>query len=439
MFWNKKKFFLLFLFVYNLLNANDFHIKELFPINPYIGTRFIITGDGFEGSAKVKLFFNHFLFEYDSLNLISWNDKEIILILPDLKKVNYIKLLNKEKSISKLFFTERLLNVEYFNSVKYTLQYMVNIDKIENKNKEKSKIYIYIPQPILSDELISKNIISIKPAPEYIQDNGILIYEIDPSNQKSFHFEEIIEITTSYKKINFDNTVDTLPYVIDSQFYQYYTKEEPPFIIPNNPIIKEKLNQIIGKEDNTLEKIKLIYEWVVKKMSHEYPTENRSPLYSIKTGKGDCLSDAFLFASLIRAAGIPVRLNSGYIFYHTWKVGGLHYWEDVFAPGIGWINIDISFSHSPDFLKNHDYPTKKDFYFGATDGRRMAFSNGRIRLMKPDDKGKLVFYKYFGNMQAPRVIPSEKDVKINYKMKKKLLIKNITPLYDLSDDWFFKK
>ncbi len=414
-------------------------IEEIIPSKPFIGTNINIKGNGFGNTENTFIFFNDTKLESDSLNIIEWNNDFIRLILPEMNTSSNLKMYRGGFISTKSFFTQKLCNIEYFNPVKYTLIYYIDINNIRITNSESGKIFIYIPQPVISEDLVSKNTLIIEPKPDYIQDNGILIYEVDPETQLNFKFKQVFEITTIYKNVSFDNTSDVFEYDRETEFYKYYTGEELPFIIPNHPKVKQKLKEIIGETNKSyLDKARLIYNWSVKRMTHTFTPEDRSPLYTMENGIGDCLSDAYLFATLARSAGIPVRFNSGYLFYHKEVVGGLHFWQDVFIPGTGWIPVDVSLGHSPSFLKYEGYETNKEFYFGGDDGRRMAFCKGRITLLRPDETGKLSFYMYQTQMQNPTVGSSNDKMKIYYTLKKKMDIQEIKPLYDDSADWFLK-
>lgn len=420
-------------------------ITNIFPRNPVIGLPVFIEGKGFKSTDNIKLFMDNNEIFQDSINILQWDDEMISLILPNNRNNSTIlKLSNSGKKEIRTINFSSSLPIDYFNYVAYNLKYSVRIENILDRSNIKGNIYVYIPQPFIDDEIISCNVISKNIEPDYIQDNNVLIYKIDPEKQNNFYFEEIIEITTSYKKINIDVTCDNIDYNKNSEIYRIYTGEEIPFIIPNNKKVKETLKKIIGEETNTLKIIKLIYDWVGKKMIHEYPPENRSPVYAINNGKGDCLSDAYLFATLIRSAGIPVRLNSGYILYHQWKVGGLHFWEDVFVPGIGWIPVDMSFGHNSYFLKYQKYPTNTGFYLGGIDGRRVALSKGFVKLMLPDnDSNKnesynLIFNKNLSNLQVPYVECLDKKNLVEFKLFKNLYINDIKLMYNYSEDWFLK-
>ncbi|MCG8568970.1 MAG: transglutaminase domain-containing protein [Spirochaetes bacterium] len=394
---------------------------------PYVGEVLTITGDQLILPNKNQLNFGKkIILEPDSLYIEQWNNQQIKMVLPDIPAVSALSI---NQNPAQIIYPKRVSPKHLSRTTQYTLKRIIHIT-LSQLPAADQKIWLYVPQPILSDTITSAKTLSINPAPDYIQDNQIMIYQIDQNSPKTWNIQQKLQIETKYKEYIVDLSTEQ----IDSKFinelkktklYHYYTQAESPFIIPDHPAIKEKVNGILGKEQNHLKKLYLIYQFVTQNMEHQYPPENRSPLYCLKEKKGDCLSDAYLFTSLARAAGYPVRLCSGYIFYHTWQVGGLHFWEEVFIPGMGWFPLDLSFGHNGPFLEKHQYPTKPDYYFGGIDGRRMAFSQGRVKLMRPDQQGNLVFFKYVPHLQIPRFLSDTTPIILKYKIKNRLIIEKI--------------
>lgn len=88
--------------------------------------------------------------------------------------------------------------------------------------------------------------------------------------------------------------------------------------------------------------------------------------------KGDCTEYAVLTAALCRAAGIPAKLVSGYVycdyFNGKWHVFVLHEWTEVYI-GDKWIGLDAT----------------KNRFFGIFN----SFTAGHIALSGTDDKASL--------------------------------------------------
>jgi hypothetical protein len=416
--------------------ADSLEIDNIYPSNPYVGMPVLITGSGFDTAENTLLTINEIPIHFDSPSILEWTDSSITLLMPDALDRTFLRMKNSNGTTGRILKSRRLCDVEYFNPTRYTLVYTVKIKSVSWKNEERGRVYLYIPQPVLSDTLTSITTVSISREPDFIQDNGILIYEIHPDHDSGWELRQEISVVTWYKKYDLTDDIKIPAWPKKTELWDLYTAAAEPFILPEHSSIISKKDSLIGEEVHKIDQARLIFNWVAKHMRHQFPPDSRNPIVCMRTGTGDCLSDAFLFTSLVRSLPVPVRLNSGYIFYHTWWVGGRHFWEEAFFPGVGWLPVDMSFGHNTGFLRKHRYPTEKSFYFGGMDGRRMALNKGRRRLMMPDDSGELQFFRYMDNMQVPGIFSDNSKVSIASRVSKPVQIVEIEPLYKPENDWF---
>jgi len=78
------------------------------------------------------------------------------------------------------------------------------------------------------------------------------------------------------------------------------------------------------------------------------------------------------FVAMARAAGIPARLDSGFLLPDgeaEGVVSGDNTWAEFYVNGIGWIPVDAS--------RAAQNPNSSDAFFGAIDARRVMISSGR--------------------------------------------------------------
>src|SRR5699024_3515485 len=76
--------------------------------------------------------------------------------------------------------------------------------------------------------------------------------------------------------------------------------------------------------------------------------KNRMDEFLFKTRRGFCEHYASAFAFLMRAAGIPTRIVTGYAGgeinpYNGWLVlrqTNAHAWDEVWLAGRGWVRVD---------------------------------------------------------------------------------------------------
>ena len=91
---------------------------------------------------------------------------------------------------------------------------------------------------------------------------------------------------------------------------------------------------------------------------------------------------------LARANGIPARWNMGFpLAYGDGRaeptpppVAGYHCWAEFWAPGAGWVPVDIS--------EGRKHPELKDYFFGGLSGNRVLFTRARDFLLEPDGTGQ---------------------------------------------------
>ncbi len=171
---------------------------------------------------------------------------------------------------------------------------------------------------------------------------------------------------------------DAMPYDTTSAIYMHYTQEQLPHVV-FSPKIKQLAARIVGDEKNSLRKVEEIYQWINDSIpwasALEYCTMPCIPEYVLKNGHGDCGMQTFLFMSLARSQGIPVKWQSGFML-HPGEVN-LHDWCEVYYEGVGWVPLDQSFG-----LQKTDNKKIREFYVHGIDA---------YRLIVNDDFGQELF------------------------------------------------
>jgi transglutaminase-like putative cysteine protease len=150
-----------------------------------------------------------------------------------------------------------------------------------------------------------------------------------------------------------------------------------------------------AKGRTVVEKARALYDWVFDHMQYDksVPGWGLGDIpYCLKVGKGNCTDFHTLFIALARASGIPARWNIGFpLAYGDGKaaaapqeVQGYHCWAEFYAPGAGWVPVDIS--------EARKHPEMKDYFFGALSGNRVLFTRVRDQPVEPDANGRAVNY-----------------------------------------------
>ena len=153
------------------------------------------------------------------------------------------------------------------------------------------------------------------------------------------------------------------------------------------PEIRKVANQLAGKETNPVLQARKFFQYVIDKSDH-YSKFSPMPkglcLGSAKEcmlGTGDCCTDQHaLFIALCRARGIPCRLLYGSRLKPENEGKdhdpGYRCWPNFFAPGLGWVPLDISSADTASAERAGEW-------FGGLDENRMEWAEGRDFDLEP--------------------------------------------------------
>ena len=185
-----------------------------------------------------------------------------------------------------------------------------------------------------------------------------------------------------------------LPYNKNSELYKKYTSEQVPQICFTQNV-KNLADSITGSEKNPYEIVKKIYYWFNRNIpwagALEYSIMPNIPEYVLKYRKGDCGMQTFLFISMLRYKGIPVKWQSGWMVppdekhIHELVVPpddkNLHDWCEVYYEGVGWTPVDVSYG----LQFSADLKTR-EFYISGIDSYRLIVNDGISGNLYPEKK-----------------------------------------------------
>jgi transglutaminase-like putative cysteine protease len=164
--------------------------------------------------------------------------------------------------------------------------------------------------------------------------------------------------------------------------------------------INDDIRAIAAREtkgkDSVAAKARALYDWVHGHMQYDksVPGWGLGDIpYCLKVGKGNCTDFHTLFIALARASGIPARWNMGFPLAYgdgraaggaPQQVAGYHCWAEFYAPGAGWVPVDVS--------EARKHPELRDYFFGGLSGNRVLFTRGRDLALAADGSGKRLNY-----------------------------------------------
>ena len=151
--------------------------------------------------------------------------------------------------------------------------------------------------------------------------------------------------------------------------------------------LQDVADDLAGHETNPVLQARKFFDYVIKKSDH-YSKFGPMPkgkclgdAMECMAGTGDCCTDQHaLFITLCRARGIPCRL----MFGSRLKLEnegkdydpGYRCWPNFYAPGLGWVPLDISSADATT-------PELAGDWFGGLDDRRLEWAEGRDFDLEP--------------------------------------------------------
>ncbi|NIM90875.1 MAG: hypothetical protein GTO17_08000 [Candidatus Aminicenantes bacterium] len=179
--------------------------------------------------------------------------------------------------------------------------------------------------------------------PQEIQRVTFRLSGISPEKIKSFPFDDgsqsILEIGKDFVVVQTSSQIfkdsEAVPFPVEDEEFQKFLKPTS-FCQSDDPEIREKAREIVGRERNSWKAAKKIAEWVQKEMTPNYDVGFASAKEILKNRKGDCSEHTVLTVTLCRAVGIPARAAVGIM--SAYDIFAYHMWPEVYVGR--WIGLD---------------------------------------------------------------------------------------------------
>ena len=214
-----------------------------------------------------------------------------------------------------------------------------------------------------------------------------------------------------------------------------YIDKESSMVKVNDPIVKKyaaEAVQGVADKNNTLEKARAIYDWVIANLeridnnetlecregstsgeaSHQFKVVGCGYGNTVqiledheKYGRagGHCTDINSTFVALCRANGIPAREMFG-IRLSDNATGGQHCWAQFYLPGTGWVyadpgdvckfgvkenkkDLNMTVAQLDEARKSALTKEKTEYYWGTVDNDRIELSRGRDVVLEPAQHG----------------------------------------------------
>jgi transglutaminase-like putative cysteine protease len=380
-------------------------VVSISPQTGAVGTAITVTGNNFGGSREGGGVF--FLWDYPStlnpyavkepefievseteLGYLSWNAREINVRIPDGAVSGSMEVRTPHGKSRPVSFnvTGKPGKKNFTDKRNYTVNYSVDIKVLESTRP--NTLYLWIPMPVNSPSQRNINLVSRNIEPFVENHKGVSLFKLDNM------------LTGTNQSINLSFNVDV--YAIETEINQQSVKNETgplsavytqssSFVQSDNPLIKETLNSIIGREQNPYLKARLIYNWIITniQISETLSSSSGNIIPVLETKSTDVYTAALLYTALAQAAGVPCIPVSG-VLIDRYGQTQRHYWAEFWISEFGWVPVDPAMGAGKVGAFFTEIENPSVYYFGNADNRRIAFSRGEIVLSQIENRGRLV-------------------------------------------------
>jgi len=157
---------------------------------------------------------------------------------------------------------------------------------------------------------------------------------------------------------------------IPKEIKKTYLRDSERFRI-KDPFIQKAVKEAIGDERNPYWIARKVLNYVADKIDYERIRGWDVAPEVLKRGKGSCSEYAYVYISMMRAAGVPARYVGSVVERgdRASLDGVFHRWIEIFLPGYGWVPVDPGVADSP-------YPRRKALAIGHRSNRYLITTIG---------------------------------------------------------------
>lgn len=382
------------------------YIEEVTPLTGAVGDNITITGVNFGKDQNLgKVFFSAIRShlgggsgygEMDmdvryiqagklDFNYENWSENEITLRVPDGATSGNLFIENdKGKSNPVYFEVVEPVGTKLLTTKRgYQAQYGVTIKNVVSGGE--NEMYLWVPKVLLSaTQGKMENINS--PDPYWDYSPQVFVYYF-----QGLAGDETYQVSQTYwfdrygleTKINPAAVIETYE---NPKLVAEYTKPTKYL-----PVEDEKIAKIVKDtvkwETNPYIKAELLFTYLIDTFRYTDFIPEKSVIEAFDSNRADSFVYSLAYATLLRNAGIPARVKSGYIIYGDKKTRE-HFWNEFYLEDFGWVPVDPALADGARF---GDFPFIEEpgtYYFGNIDNQHICMGKGTIKTVqiKPDNR-----------------------------------------------------
>ncbi len=305
------------------------------------------------------------------LLLSSINSMAITVLIPSNTTISYPDLSSYSDGVSNYNITQSVkyqvvVNFSFTHTRLSPQTYYFKVARFNDRQPE-SLITPYCP-PYQESEFLYNSITGWDSIENGYLDkfnNTYDLFNATLSNSTKIIIDQKYNITLNEIKFNDISDEDIGNYNPGDEIHTLFNVTEEYYEC-NDPTLIALSNTIVGIENNTVEKARKIFNWVVANIDYQEQNDEIGALEAYNREYGDCSEFSDLMITLLRIQSIPARKVTGFLISnnpsHTPKSGGKytfdinyngltqtvsstneilgHAWVEYYVPNIGWIACD---------------------------------------------------------------------------------------------------
>ncbi len=235
------------------------------------------------------------------------------------------------------------------------------------------EVYIAIPKNLPNQRLLKEPEFTPKPDDILTDRYGqkVAYYQLKDIQPMEHHTAKAI-IEAELSSVNYFIMPERVKSSkeIPKEIKKTYLRDSERFRI-KDPFIQKAVKEAIGDERNPYWIARKVLNYVADKIDYERIRGWDVAPEVLKRGKGSCSEYAYVYISMMRAAGVPARYVGSVVERGDRASidGVFHRWIEIYLPGYGWVAVDPGVADSP-------YPRRKALAIGHRSNRYLITTIG---------------------------------------------------------------
>ncbi|HEY9593687.1 MAG TPA: transglutaminase domain-containing protein [Spirochaetia bacterium] len=322
-----------------------------------------------------------------NLDYISWSDREIRLRVPDgAASGNVIVKSDKGTSNAAYFVVNKGAgNKTYSDPRKYSVQYAMDIAVTGSSGE--NNLYLWMPRILPTSEQRKIEQVNVDPGP-LLDTTSASLFTFS-NLQKGGKYRVMMSWMFDRYAVSTQVSVGDVPaYDTTSDLYTSFTK--PDRLVPSStPDITKAAATAVGGERNPWLRARRVYDWLLSTLSYEQNATDT--VAALRTKKGNSFVYSALYCALLRAAGVPSRMVSGYLVGDSGQPTRRHFWDEFYIETLGWVPVDPVLGEERSLVPGapaSDFDNHA-FYFGSLDNQHVTMTKGLVEVNQMNPTGQL--------------------------------------------------